>query len=56
MKRSSSYTVLFVGFLIIILLNIIVLSHQRVEVEEKCDKLELANDSLKVTLDTILAK
>lgn len=56
MKRSSSYTILFIGFLIVILLNIVVLSHHHVEVEEKCDKLELANDSLQITLDTVLAK
>jgi hypothetical protein len=56
MKRSTSYSLIFIFFIIIILINILALGQHHVEVEEKCEKLEVTNDSLQITIDTIYRK
>lgn len=53
MKRSTSYTLIFIFFIIILIANIMALGQHQFEIEEKCEKLEVANDSLQITIDTI---
>lgn len=56
MKRSQTYSLLFIFFVIVILMNILALSSHHVVTEEKCIELEVENDSLQHTIDTIIAK
>lgn len=56
MKRSTYYTLGFILFVIIMLLNISIMSKRHIDVEEKCVKLENINDSLQVEIDTINRK
>jgi hypothetical protein len=56
MKRSQVYSLIFIFFIIVILMNIVVLSSHHVVTEEKCFELEIQNDSLQHTLDTIIIK
>lgn len=56
MKRSTSYTLIFGFFILLIIVNIMVLGSHHVEVEEKCEKLVLQNDSLVHTIDTLVLK
>ena len=53
MKRSTSYALIFIFFIIILMINVMALSQHHVEIEEKCEKLEVINDSLQITIDTI---
>jgi hypothetical protein len=56
MKRSQTYSLIFIFFIIVLLINILALSSHHVVVEEKCVELEIQNDSLQLTLDTMVAK
>jgi hypothetical protein len=56
MKRSQTYSLVFIFFIVIILVNILALSSHHVVTEEKCFELEVQNDSLQHTLDTIVIK
>jgi len=56
MKRSQVYSLLFIFFMVMLLMNILALSSRQVVTEEKCFELEIQNDSLQHTLDTMVAK
>ena len=56
MKRSQTYSLVFVFLIIIIIVNILALSSHHVVTEEKCVELEVENDSLQYTLDTMVAR
>jgi preprotein translocase subunit SecG len=56
MKRSQTYSLIFIFFIIILLMNILALSSHHVVTEEKCVELEIENDSLQLTIDTMVAR
>lgn len=56
MKRSTSYTLIFTFLIILIIINVLFLGQHHVVIEEKCVELEVKNDSLQYTLDTIVTK
>lgn len=56
MKRSQVYSLIFIFFIIILLINILALSSHQVITDAKCDSLVIQNDSLQHTLDTMVVK
>ena len=54
MKRSQVYSLLFIFFIIMLLMNILALSSHQVITDAKCDSLIIKNDSLQHTLDTMV--
>jgi hypothetical protein len=56
MKRSQVYSLLFIFFMVMLLMNILALSSHQVITDSKCDSLIIQNDSLQYTLDTMVAK
>jgi len=56
MKRSQVYSLLFIFFMVMLLMNILALSSHQIITDGKCDSLIIQNDSLQHTLDTMVAK
>lgn len=56
MKRSLSYTLIFLFLILVILINIAALSKHHADIQEECIELVIENDSLHITLDTLIGK
>jgi hypothetical protein len=56
MKRSQVYSLIFIFFMVMLLMNILALSSHQVITDSKCDSLIIQNDSLQYTLDKMVAK
>jgi hypothetical protein len=56
MKRSQVYSLIFIFFMVMLLMNILALSSHQAIIDIKCDSLTIQNDSLQYTLDTMVAK
>lgn len=56
MKRSQVYSLLFIFFIAMLLMNILALSSHQAITDAKCDSLIIQNDSLQHTLDTMVVK